>query len=46
MSRIENGKFEIYKDMFNLKETVKEVSDCLEFQASSKNIKLESHIER
>jgi signal transduction histidine kinase len=38
MSRIENNKFTIFKEMFDIREAVKEVSSIMEFQTSTKNI--------
>ena len=46
MSRIENNKFTIFKEMFDIEEAVKEVAQIMEFQAKQKNLYIKIHIER
>ena len=40
MSRIENNKFEINYDKFNIRQVIKEVEDIMEFQIEQKKLKL------
>ena len=40
MSRIENNKFSIFKEMFDIKSSVNEVCDIMRFQFESKNLAL------
>ena len=44
MSRIENNKFTIYKDSFDIRDAVNEVCDIMKFQLDSKGLKLEAKI--
>jgi signal transduction histidine kinase len=40
MSRLENNKFTIFKEMFDIRASVKEVCDILSFQFKSKMLEL------
>lgn len=44
MSRIENNKFSIFKEMFDIGEAIREVSQIMEFQVKQKNLSLEIEI--
>ncbi len=40
MSRIENNKFQIFKEFFDPREAINEVAKIMEFQALQKNLQL------
>ena len=40
MSRIENGKFELFKENFDIHEAVNDVINTLEYPAKAKNLNL------
>ena len=40
MSRIENNKFEVFKIPFNVRDTLKEVQQIMEFQSKQKGLEL------
>lgn len=45
MSRIENNKFQIYKEFFDIRNTVDEVTKVMEFQTTQKNLILHTEID-
>ena len=46
MSRLENNTFTIYKELFNIRNAVKEVCDIMNFQLYAKNLKIEIDIKQ
>ncbi|TNV85569.1 hypothetical protein FGO68_gene3449 [Halteria grandinella] len=44
MSRIENKKFSIYKELCDIRQAIKEVADIMQFQLDQKNLKLQIHV--
>ena len=45
MSRIENGKFEIINELFDIRETLNEVCEVMEFQVKQKKLRLQVNID-
>jgi signal transduction histidine kinase len=43
VSRIENNKFELVKEVFNLREAIQEVADTMRFQIEQKGLVMELH---
>jgi signal transduction histidine kinase len=44
MSRLENNKFSVYKEMASIKKAVEEVCSLMTFQLKSKGLKLDFKI--
>ena len=44
MSRLENNKFQIFKDLFDLRKVVYEVADLMKFQIEQKNLRFDIKI--
>ena len=44
MSRIENNKFQLNEEVFNIKDAVNEIVEIMEFQIQLKNLKFEIDI--
>ena len=44
MSRIENNKFQLNEELFNIKDAINEISEIMEFQIQHKNLKFERDI--
>ncbi len=45
ISRLENNKFELFKEVFNFKQTYKDVCDIMRFQFEQKGIELNLKID-
>ena len=45
MSRIENGKFEIINELFDIRETLNEVCEVMDFQVKQKKLRLHVNID-
>ena len=38
ITRLENNNFKIYKELFNIRKTVKEIEDIMKFQVKQKGL--------
>ena len=45
MSRLENNKFSLFKEFFNLKKAITEVCEIMRFQLSQKGLDMKIFIE-
>lgn len=45
MSRIENNKFQMFEDLFNIRDAVNEVSQIMKFQIEEKGLQIHTTVD-